>query len=86
VHGLKKTALRGNSGWTEVFHVKDVLAMSTVFAKIACSIGKIAKACRSEFRPLPLRFAEVLNKLADKECSRKDIEDNVARKGEVRRD
>jgi hypothetical protein len=72
----------------EAFHVKDVLAMSTVFAKIACSIGKTAKACRSEFRPrpLPLRFAELLNKLADKECSKKDVEDNVARKGEVRRD
>lgn len=62
--------------------------MSTVFAKIACSIGKAANECRSEFRPepLPLRFAELLNKLAEKEHSKKDIEDRAARKGEVRRD
>ena len=54
--------------------------MSTIFAKIACSIGKTAIECRFQFRPgpLPLRFAELLNKLAEKECSKKDVEDNAA--------
>lgn len=50
--------------------------MSTVFTKIACSIGKRAKEYRPEFRPgpLPLRFAELLHKLAEKECSERDVE------------
>jgi hypothetical protein len=53
--------------------------MSSVFAKIAYSIGKTAKECRSEFRlaPLPLRFAELLHKLAEKER----VEDDAVPRG-----
>jgi hypothetical protein len=56
--------------------------MATVFAEIACSIGKTAKECQPEFRlaPLPLQFAELLSGLAEKECSQKAVETKAARK------